>query len=403
MSEYKHIYNILNSVFRPDQVVNEVDEDPVDDSNVDSTDDQLDSEIDGTDLPDDAGETDLDSDDTESSLDSDIGDDMGSDMGDDSGFGDSGFGDTDFGNDDESPDTDKKADVKPEPIGPQASDSNLSGEQKIDKLFSDTGDIAFDYGTGTEPNLRLSRFKFVNAGIDPEMYMDENEKRTGVPSIVVEDRLSPEQKDEYIKANQKLREKYPKVAEREKNILIYNSGVPFVKYDLENNEQPIEEPSELNQAYKRIDEYMSKRFGVNWQDKRKAVELLKTIKVNFDDKQKIQPNLISSDNFTSFSEDGLTKIPFNKVPIETPSFIGEFIRSNIQNPEFTKSSIFNSMSSTYTTGKGKSESPYAIIKGQGSSEETTAVDTEEEPDFGEDPDLDDTEEPTGDEDTEVEI
>ena len=352
--QMKSIYNILNSVFRPDQIVREEeDEEVADDPGAD-----LDAEIDG---PDDMGGDDLEGGD-------DFGDDLGDmdgDLGDDDLGGDMG-GDFGGGPEDDEEGTAEPEEVadEPEPIGPQPGEDNLNDSQKVDKLYSDTGDPSFDYGAGTESNLRLARFKFVNAGIEPEMYMDEDEMLTGVPSIVIEDRLSPEQKEQYFNGNKQLREKYPKISEREKNILIYNAGTPFVKYDLDNNEVAIEDEAELKQAYARIDEYLTKRYGMNWQDKRDAVEMLKNIKVNFSDKQKIQPNLINSESFTPFEETEVSKIPFNKVSVETPAYIGEFIRSNLQNPEFQKSSIFSSLSSPYLTGEGKSDSPYAIIKGQ---------------------------------------
>lgn len=385
MSDMENIYNIVNSVFRPDQIVRE-DDDELD------TGDELDQEID------DAG-ADLDS---GSDLGGDLGGDLDGDLGGDELGGDDldaeGFGGDEFGSDEEEEEpAEEPEEPQPEPIGPQPGEDNLSDTQKVDQLYSDTGDISYDYGAGTEPNLRLSRFKFINAGIEPELYMDEEEMMTGVPSNVIEDRLSPEQKELYFDSNKKIREKYPKIAEREKNILIYNSGTPFVTYDLDNNEVQIEDPAQLKQAYKRIDDYLIKRYGVNWQDKRDAVEMLKNVKVNFDDKQKVQPNLIRSEDITPSDETEVSKIPFNKVSVETPPYIGEFIRSNIGNPEFQKSSIFSSLSSPYLTGEGKSDSPYAIIKGQVDEPGFEEPDAEtEEPEADSEPD-DEPEDIEGDE------
>ena len=282
---------------------------------------------------------------------------FGDDFGGGGAMGGGGFG----GDDEEGDAAPVEEPAAPEATGPQPVPV-VDDDTKVNQMFTDTGDKAFDYGVGTEANVSLAAFKFNHAGIDPNTYMNDVEIITGVPSNVLEDRLSPEQKEAYLKSNRDLRTKFPKIGAREKNILIYNSNVPMLKYDLENNEIELVGEEE-NQAYNRVDEYITKRYGANWVDKNDAVEVLKEIKVNFSDKQAIQPNLVTADDLVPYDNE-IDTLPFDKVYVDMPHYIDEFIRNNLDNPEFIPSSIFSALSSPYKTGMGKSNSVYAIIKGE---------------------------------------
>jgi hypothetical protein len=364
-----NIRSILDGIFRPEQPIVEAD----DDGAIDDLDAEIDAAAGDDDAGDDLGGDDLGGDDLGGD---DLGDDDlgGGDLGGDDLGGGGAMGGGSFGGGDEG----EEEEAAPEPEAPEATGPQpmqVDDDTKVNQMFSDTGDNAYDYGIGTESNISLASFKFSHANINPNDFMNDVEMVVGLPSNVVEDRLSPEQKEIYLKSNKEVRVKFPKISEREKNILIYNSNVPMLKYDLDNNEIELVDEEE-KQAYKKVDEYISRRFGANWVDKNDAAEVLKQIKVNFSDKQAIQPNLVPADDLVPYDNE-VDTLPFDKVYVDMPHYLDEFIRNNLENPEFISSSIFSALSSPYKTGMGKSNSVYVIIKGEIEEE---PMDMEPEPD-----------------------
>jgi hypothetical protein len=369
MTDISRIREIVSGTLYPNKevVMDEADEDDLD-SELDDLESDVDADLEA-DATDDVEDTDLDVDGEEGLEDDDFGDDMGGpdDFGAPSDFG------GDFGSDSEEPESEPEVEEPVEEPIPEVEDTQNDVE-KINELFTDTGDMAFDYGLENPANIRLAKFKFKNAGIDILTLLTPDELSVGVPSKDLEDRLSPEQKEQYIISNRKLRDEFPQLAAREKNILIYNSNIPMVKNDATGNEQALID-EDLNKSYEKVDEYMSKRFGEYWQEKRASSDFLQTIKINFSDKESIRPNLITADNFEPVEGLDIPPLPFNKVTVPIPNSIDTFIRTNLENPDFLRSSIFSSLSSAYKSGSGRGNDVYVIING----EDETSEEIPEEP------------------------
>jgi hypothetical protein len=273
-----------------------------------------------------------------------------------------GFDGSDSSSDSENTD-DKEKDSEPEANADQPPvDQNAmsqTDEEKVNSMFTDTGNIDYDYSLSNENNVRLAKFKFKKANVDYSSMFTENEKETGVPADEIELRMSPEQKMVYRKSNNELRKKYPKIDAREKNIIIYNSNVPFVKRDVAGNEIALED-NEIQDAYKKINQYMIKKFGQYWQDKHSAIDFINSIKVNFSSKKSIRPNLSYAKDLFPESDD-VIGLPFDTVTIKIPSDVDEFLRNNLDNEKFKKSSVFRTLASGYLDINTKSNGVYAII------------------------------------------
>lgn len=329
----------------------------------------------------------------------DIGGGGGSDGG---GAAGGGFGGGFDGADDTPPDAEgnddsDKEDSEQAPAAP--SEPVQSDEQKVDSMFTDTGNIDFDYSLSNENNVRLAKFKFKNANVDYSSMLVEAEKETGVPADEIELRMSPEQKIVYRNSNITLRKKYPKIDAREKNIIIYNSNVPFVKRDVSGNEVPLEE-KEIQDAYKKINQYMIKKYGQYWQDKHAAIDFITSIKVNFSSKNSIRPNLSYAKDLFPESDDQMG-LPFDTVSIKIPNDVDEFLRQNLENEKFKKSSVFRTLASVYLDQNTKSNGVYAIITPDEEPSEEPVDDMDSEDDSADDEAPDDFDELEAEEDTDT--
>lgn len=374
---FSNIKNILGNVFNKNTKIVEKNEDDTKDldAELDSIEKGNDSEpVDGNAAPDadaDGGDASDASGNAADGMDGDGEGDLDASGGtsgggsSDSGGGISvggGFDGSDSSSDSENTD-DKEKDSEPEANADQPPvDQNAmsqTDEEKVNSMFTDTGNIDYDYSLSNENNVRLAKFKFKKANVDYSSMFTENEKETGVPADEIELRMSPEQKMVYRKSNNELRKKYPKIDAREKNIIIYNSNVPFVKRDVAGNEIALED-NEIQDAYKKINQYMIKKFGQYWQDKHSAIDFINSIKVNFSSKKSIRPNLSYAKDLFPESDD-VIGLPFDTVTIKIPSDVDEFLRNNLDNEKFKKSSVFRTLASGYLDINTKSNGVYAII------------------------------------------
>lgn len=264
----------------------------------------------------------------------------------------------------------------PEPITPIE-----TPEQKIERLYTDTGDVDVDYANTNENNIRLSKFKFDNAGIVLDKVLSEDDLKGGISIRDIENRLTPEQTDLYRAKNKELRRKYPLIDKREKMCLIYNAHVPMTKRDEKYNSIKIDS-DQRKQAFEKLNVYMEKHFSINWQDKSKYINFLKTIKVDFSDKPAIRSNLINTNIF--INEDSNDIIPLDKVYVDIPKSIQELLLDNSDDVNFVKSNIFRTLNSSFNQEIASSSSMYVIINseniklGDESSNEDTEKSSDEE-------------------------
>lgn len=375
---FSNIKNILGNVFNKNAKIVEKNEDDTKDldAELDSIEKGTDSEpvdgnaadvdgdpVDVKDSTDASGNASDGIDGSEGEGDLDMGSSGGSGGSSDSGGGISVGGGFDGADSDGDTADDKEKDSEPEEdVDQQPIDQNAmsqTDEEKVNSMFTDTGNIDYDYSLSNENNVRLAKFKFKKANVDYSSMFTENEKETGVPADEIELRMSPEQKMVYRKSNNELRKKYPKIDAREKNIIIYNSNVPFVKRDVAGNEIALED-NEIQDAYKKINQYMIKKFGQYWQDKHPAIDFINSIKVNFSSKKSIRPNLSYAKDLFPESED-VIGLPFDTVTIKIPNDVDEFLRNNLDNERFKKSSVFRTLAAGYLDINTKSNGVYAII------------------------------------------
>jgi hypothetical protein len=253
---------------------------------------------------------------------------------------------TDDTNTDESSTEDAPEDA---PIDTTPPEPQETPEQKITKMFADTGDVDADYGLNNENNIRLEKFKFTNAGIDLKTLIPEDDLKTGISSKEVVNLLTPSQRDLFKTKNKELRKTYPLIDTREKNIIIHNSNVPISSNQ---NGVNVEISSDMKrQAYSKINAYLEANFSKSWQDKSKAIDFLRTIKVNFSETPAIRANLI--DLGSMISEEGENyKIPLDKVNVLIPSTVHDFIKLNKEDPIFSKSNIFRTFTSVFNQEAG---------------------------------------------------
>lgn len=234
-------------------------------------------------------------------------------------------------------------------------------EQKVQRMYTDTGDVDYDYSNTNENNIRLATFKFDNAGIVLDKILTEDDLAGGISSKDIENRLTPDQADLYRTKNIELRKKYPLIDKREKMCLIHNAHVPMTKRDEQYNEVKIDN-NQRKQGYDKLNAYMEKHFSTYWQDKPKYVNFLKTIKVNFSDKPAIRANLINSKKF--IHEDSADIIPLDKVYAQIPKKIQELLLDNGDDPAFVKSNIFRTLNSSFNQEIASSGSMYVIINSE---------------------------------------
>jgi hypothetical protein len=243
--------------------------------------------------------------------------------------------------------------ITPEsPVEPQE-----TPEQKVTKMFADSGDVDVDYSLTNENNIRLEKFKYVNVGLDLKKLIPEDDLKSGISSKDVMNLLTPSQRDMLRDKNRELRKTYPLMDKREKNIIIHNSNVPIYNA---NNELSTDMK---RQAYDKINAYLETNFGKNWQDKSKAINFLRTIKINFSNAPAIRANLI--DIGAMVTEEGENyKIPLDKVNVMVPSLVHEFIKSNKEDPIFVRSNIFRTLTSVYNQESGSMGQVYVIFNSQ---------------------------------------
>jgi len=285
----------------------------------------------------------------------------------------------------EAPEDSEKEDGKP-PVVPQAETPVEDDDTKIQRMFKDTGDINVDYSITNENNIKLAKFKFKNAGIKLETIVTAPESKSGLAVDILLSRLTPEQHDDYLEKNKLLRTKFSLLAEREKNIILYNAKIPMTYFD-ENRELKVidkDKPELLKTAFEKIDKFISKKYGENWQDISEAISYLQEIKINFGNRHSISPNLVSSKYFAKDDT-----IAFNKINVPVPESITKFIQENKDNNSLNKSSIFRTISSGYTEDASDSLSVYPIIKPDGAVSDSTEL--KDIPDDQADDQSDDTE------------
>ena len=285
---------------------------------------------------------------------------------------------TDNQNDDETEDSEESSDEEPEDSEEDTSeepkeDENLTAEQKIEKLFKDSGVSSKDWSVSNENNQRLAIFKFKLIGLDYENLLSEQEKAEGVPSNVLEQRLSTEEKAVYVDAVNKLRQKYPLIAKREKNMILWNASIPILAKNGKGEILNVyEDKDSINDAFEKIDQYLSNKYEENWQDNKDAINFIRNIKINFtSEKSKITPNLLTNSKLTKLSEKEL--IPFNTLNFEPPDSVIGFIRDNVKNELYKSSPIFNTLSGDFSqSGNLSRGSIYPIIRGTVKEEDTAA-------------------------------
>jgi hypothetical protein len=234
----------------------------------------------------------------------------------------------------------------------------VSDQQKIQEMFTDSGDPKVDYSLTADSNIRLARFKFKYAGIDPLTLMSDDEKKVGVRADELESRLTPEQYQLYLQKNKELREEFPEIASRERKVIIYNSNIPIFYNDENGVPRVISHKNDLSSAIDKIEKFMVKSFGEDWVDDRKAVKFMQGIKINFSDEKKVRPNLIPISYFQPTGERGV--VAFNKLYADIPPSIDKFIKDNIDSEQYKKSPLFRTLTNDYTGDQGEGSSRISV-------------------------------------------
>lgn len=262
-------------------------------------------------------------------------------------------------------------------------DKNLTAEQKIEKLFKDTGVPSSDWSLTNENNIRLAAFKFKLVGVDYESLMTKEEKSKGVPSNLIEQRLSSEEKSLYKDLVSKIREKYPLISKREKNIILWNAKIPILAKTENGNVKNIyEDKQSINEAFEKIDEYLSKKYEDNWQDNKDAINFIRNVKINFSaEKSKITPNLLTTKKINELINKKV--IAFNSLNIDTPESVLGFIRDNTNSEVYNASPIFNTMARDFNeNGDISRGSLYPILRGTVEEETTDSSDNSDQGEGG---------------------
>jgi len=242
--------------------------------------------------------------------------------------------------------------------GAEGAGATQSDQAKIQELFTDSGDPKVDYALTSDANIRLARFKFKYAGIDPMSLMSDDEKRVGVRADELESRLTPDQYQLYMQKNKELRKEFPQIAERERRVIIYNSNIPIFYNDENGVPRVISHKKDLASAIEKIEKFMNKSFGEDWVDNKKAIKFLLGVKINFSEEKKIRPNLIPISYFQPQGERGV--IAFNKLYADIPPSIDKFIKDNIKSQEYKKSPLFRTFINDYTGKQGEGSSRISV-------------------------------------------
>jgi uncharacterized membrane protein YgcG len=270
----------------------------------------------------------------------------------------------------ETPDQPEEAPQDNQEAPPAAPAPHQNDNQKVQEMFKDTGQPEVDYSLSNENNLRLYKFKFTYAGINVDDLMkSDEEKKGGLTRKELESRLSPEQLHYYNDKWQKLRDKFPQIAQREKNVIIHNANIMLLVNDKNGEEIPLPEAKRI-EAYKKIFAMMDKKFGDKWQDLPEALNFLKNIKINFSKEKPVRNNLMSIKVIQEKdSINGGSLIPFNKIYIEVPQSVQNFIRVNQETEIYNNSSIYQALSSDFKEADRTVGTMDAIIKGKPTEDE----------------------------------
>ena len=249
---------------------------------------------------------------------------------------------------------------------------------KVSTMFRDIGKPETDYGLTNPNNIRLAKFRFKKAGIDINQMMNEVEQKMGISVEKILYRLTPEQYESYKEKGKEIRTKFDLIEKREKNIIMFNSRVPIYYLDKNTNKvQKVDEtnPNLLKNAYTKIDEFLTKRFGDGWIDDLNAIDFLQGIKVNFAEKESITPNMITTKFFEGDEE---KLIPFNKLYVKTPKAVEDFVKENKENQNYLRSAVYRTLAAGYLDGSTDSNGVYAILLGDAPEEqaETPKADAE---------------------------
>jgi hypothetical protein len=259
----------------------------------------------------------------------------------------------------------------PAPAPAPTINQNQNDAQKLKQMFTDSGDLVYDYSLTNEFNQRLFKFKFTYAGIDVNQLMTSNDERTvGALKSELENRLSPEQRFYYVTKWKSLRKKYPEIEKREKNIIIHNTNIMMMVNDDFGEEIPLPEEKK-KEAYEKIDKLLIQKFGEEWLDSQEALDFLKNIKINFSNDKPVRTNLLSISIMDQ--KDKVTNsdlVPFNKIYIDIPVSIRNFLKSNETNEFYNSSSIFQNLISDFRNYSKISGNMDSIIKGTPTQEPT---------------------------------
>ncbi|MCS7316897.1 MAG: hypothetical protein NZZ41_01055 [Candidatus Dojkabacteria bacterium] len=241
-------------------------------------------------------------------------------------------------------------------------------EEKVKKLFTDTGNPHKDYSINSENNKRLAKFKFKYAGIDINKLFSDQEKKMGLRVDEILSRLTPEQYEIYLEKSKELRREFPLIGEREQKIVIYNSNIPFYYTNKKGQTIQIKHKRDLANAIEKVNKFMIRAFGEDWVDDKTAIQFLKKIKIDFTSDKKIQPNLIPTSYLNLANQKKFSL--FNKMYIDFPPSVKKFIEKNMENSEFKRSTLFTMFINDFLENEKSSKmSIYSVISME-SGEET---------------------------------
>jgi hypothetical protein len=263
-----------------------------------------------------------------------------------------------------------------------AAPPTATDDQKVREMFTDSGDPKIDFSLTADSNIRLARFKFKYAGIDPLTLMSDDEKKIGVRADELESRLTPDQYQIYIQKNKELRREFTQIASRERGIIIYNSNIPIFYNDENGVQRVITHKQDLKTAVDRIADFMKKSFGEDWVDNKKAIKYIQSIKVNFSDEKKVRPNLIPISYFQPVGERGV--IAFNRIYSPLPPTIDKFIKDNMDIEDYKKSPLFRTFVNDFKGEDGVGSSRISVYPVISDPDAAAAEDAEAPADGAED-------------------
>jgi hypothetical protein len=183
-------------------------------------------------------------------------------------------------------------------------------------------------------------------------------------------KIAQESRDNYRKSVKDLRKMFPVIEKREKNIIIYNSGVEFINISEDGKEVIIDEQN-TKKAYEKLDSYLKKVFGDDWVDNPDVISYLKNIKVNFSADNKIKARMMNSDRFLQKDNDRK-----NPLFAEVPSYVEDYIKSFKDDENFKRSSLFQSLLAPYNGLGSTNSTVYMNISNKKEEDENDTKDTE---------------------------